>query len=88
MASLNSSSCHVSSSSCSRHHVLDTDHWGLGVAYYDAEGGVDGGGGGDELLDAEVPRVGAAEECLGGGEEKAAVDQDVIAVRRPQIRLE
>ena len=80
------SSCHVSW----RHRVL-TRHRSLSVAYHDAESGVTGGFGvfsGDELLDAEMPGVGAAEEGFGGGEEEAPVEHDVVAIRGLSIRFE
>ena len=67
--------------------MLARHHGSLRVAYHDAEGGVDGGVA-DELLYAEVPRVGAAEEGRGGGEEEATVQHDVVTIRGLTIRFE
>ena len=70
-----------------RHHVRTGHHHGrLRIANHDAEAGVVGVG--DELLDAEVPGVGAAEEGSDGGEKEAPVKHDVVAVLRIPSWLE
>ena len=68
-------------------HVRAVHHHGrLRIANHDAEAGVVGVG--DELLDAEVPGLGAAEEGSNGGEEEAPVEHDVEAIRRLPSWLE
>ena len=70
-----------------RHHVRTGHHHGrLRIANHDAEAGVVGVG--DELLDAEVPGVGAAEEGSDGGEEEAPVEHNVVAILGVPIRFE
>ena len=77
--------------------MLARHHGRRHVADHDAEGGVGGGvvgvfaGGvfsGDELLDAEMSRVAAAEEGFCRGEKEAPVEHDVEAIRVLPIRFE
>ena len=72
--------------------MLARHHGRRHVADHDAEGGVGGGVvgvfSGDELLDAEMSRVAAAEEGFCRGEKEAPVEHDVEAIRVLPIRFE
>ena len=69
--------------------MLARHHGSIRVAYHHAERVVAGHVfTRDELLDAKMPRVGAAEEGFYGGKEEAPVEHDVVAIRGLTIRFE